>query len=41
MFNVACYLITELVPYLVIFILNYKNLSQIGKYDEFAEQRMK
>ena len=38
LYNIGCYLITELIPYTIIFILNYQNFSQIDKQDEYMRK---
>lgn len=38
-FNIVVFFVSELIPYFVICILNYKNFSQMIKYDNFAESR--
>lgn len=38
-FNVSCYVICELVPYLVVFYLNHCNFRQVRKFDDFSQAR--
>ena len=41
LFNIGCYIVTELIPYLIIFILNFNNFRTIGKQDNFTKSRKK
>ena len=38
-FNIICYIITELIPYIVIFVLNFNNFKQMNRQKEFTESR--
>ena len=41
LYNIVSWTFTELIPYIVIFSLNYGNFSQMDRQDEYMEEQFK
>lgn len=41
LFNIATWLLTELIPYTIIFCLNLSNFRQMSKQDDYVQDKMR